>query len=207
MNFFVKKTLLQFEQNITRILFMHNVFFCDYDYNSRNKHHWCFLFNLSSWSLFSVIKTVCHISCNWNKIKHIPHVELCLFIDVWLPALKSFTYLHKSYLSSTTGQTRLISIDIINIEWSYANRTIQKSMKRIICVFGQGKNRESFLLLNFRCYLYISVPHFVHYFVILCWDDCCDSLNCVWIFYKQRECILFRCNKVMVQKSIFKNLC
>ena len=35
---------------------------------------------------------------------------------------KVFTYLRKSYLCITVGQTRLISIAIIYIDRSYANR-------------------------------------------------------------------------------------
>ena len=51
---------------------------------------------------FPLKKTVGHINCNRTTIKVVPfyilHVGLYLFIDVWLLALKSFTYLRKLYL-------------------------------------------------------------------------------------------------------------
>ena len=52
---------------------------------------------------------------------------------------KVFTHLRKSYLPSTVAQTRLSSITIINIERSYANRILQKSMDRINDIFGKRK--------------------------------------------------------------------
>ena len=73
-------------------------------------------------------------------------VGLCLFTNVCLLALKVFTYLRKSYLRSTVGQTRLSCIAIINIERSDAKRILQESIDRIIDIFGQRKNSEAFLL-------------------------------------------------------------
>ena len=43
------------------------------------------------------------------------------------------------------GQTRLNSIAMIYIERSYANRSLQVSMDRIIDIFGKQKNHESFM--------------------------------------------------------------
>ena len=43
------------------------------------------------------------------------------------------------------GQTRLNSIAMIYIERSYANRSLQVSMDRIIHIFGKQKNHESFM--------------------------------------------------------------
>ena len=42
------------------------------------------------------------------------------------------------------GQTRLRSIDIINIERFNANRILEESMDRIDNFFGKRKNSESF---------------------------------------------------------------
>ena len=54
---------------------------------------------------------------------------------------RSFSTLRwlKSPLSSTMRQIRLSSMAIINIERSYANRTLQESMDRINDIFGTRK--------------------------------------------------------------------
>ena len=44
----------------------------------------------------------------------------------------------KTFLRSTTGQDRLSSIAVMNIERKYANKTMQDDMQRITDIFGQA---------------------------------------------------------------------
>ena len=69
----------------------------------------------------------------------IAHVTCWVMFIYWLLALKVFTFLRKSSLRSTMGKTTLISIVTINIERSYANCILQKSMDIIIDIFGKKK--------------------------------------------------------------------
>ena len=135
-----------------------------------------------------------------NKIKHIPNAGLCSFTDVWRLALKVFTYLHKSFLCSTMEQTRRSSIAIINIETSYANPIHQESMNGICDIFE--KQKTSFL----NTWSLDGICTCFNYFVVLCWEDWFNSLNCVLILCKQHCAgfqILFRFNKVVVKRSFF----
>ena len=128
------------------------------------------------------------------------------FTDDRLLALKVFTCLRKSYLSSTVGQTRL-SITIINIERPCANCILQESMDWINDIFGKRK-RKIFSFLG--TWILDPICTYFNYFVTLRSEDWVNSLNYVVILYKQRCVgfhILFRCNRLMVKKSFLKNLC
>ena len=59
-----------------------------------------------------------------------------------LLGVKVCMYLHKPYLHSTMGQTRLSSIVIINIERSYTSSIFQEPMDSIIDILGKRKNCE-----------------------------------------------------------------
>ena len=72
-------------------------------------------------------------------MKDTSHVGLCLFTDIWLLALKTFTYLRKSHL----GKTDYIAV--VNTERPYANRIFQESMDRITDAFEKIEKREPFL--------------------------------------------------------------
>ena len=69
-------------------------------------------------------------------------------------------------------------------------------MDRIIDIFVIRKNRESFM-------------RSVHVLIILLYIGL-KSLNCVFILYK-RDClgfyVLLRCDRMMIKKYYFKNLC
>ena len=110
-----------------------------------------------------------------------------------------YVYLQTFDFTYTVGQTRVRNIAIIHIERSYPNYILQVSMDRIIDIFGE-KNHKSFMRsarVLIICY-------------ILCEEDWFNNLNCVLILYKL-HCVgfhlLFRCNRVVVKKSFFKNLC
>ena len=67
----------------------------------------------------------------------------------------------KTFLRSTTGQDRLSSIAVINIERKYVNKTMQNDMQRIIHIFGCRNNRS---LTSFRAQMgtfYLSLHGFV----------------------------------------------
>ena len=118
---------------------------------------------------------------------------------------KVFTYLRKSYIRSTVGQTRLNSIAIINIARSYPKRIRRKSMDWIIDIFVKIKNSESFLLNN---WILDPICTCFNDFVILSEEDSFNSLNCVLILYKEHSAgfnILHRWNRAMVEKSFFKH--
>ena len=61
-------------------------------------------------------------------------------------AERSFSALRrlKTYLRSTMGQKRLNSIALINVERAYANSTLKNDMEKIIDIFGQRRNRQSY---------------------------------------------------------------
>ena len=69
-------------------------------------------------------------------------------------------------------------------------------MDRIIDIFVKKKNRESFM-------------RSVNVLIILLYMGL-KSLNCVFILYKQ-DClgfyVLLRCDKMMIKKYYFKNIC
>ena len=60
---------------------------------------------------------------------------------------RSFSALRriKTFLRSTTGQDRISSIAVINIERKYATKTKQDDMQMIIDIFGHQSNRSSYL--------------------------------------------------------------
>ena len=86
------------------------------------------------------------------------------FTDDRLLALKVFTCLRKSYLSSTVGQTRL-SITIINIERPYANCIFQESMDWITDIFGKRKRKIA--IFFFSRHLNLRSDLSVHTLIIL----------------------------------------
>ena len=61
-------------------------------------------------------------------------------------AERSFSALRrlKTYLRSTMGQKRLNSIALINVERAYANSALKNDMEKIIDIFGQRRNRQSY---------------------------------------------------------------
>ena len=122
---------------------------------------WHHQFKSTSWSPFSLKKTVGHINYNKNKTKHIPHVGLCSFTGAWLFALKIFTHLRKSYLRSTMGHVKLSNIAIINIEKSYANRIYQKSWIKSLILLENEK------IFSNTC-TFDGIYICFNYFVILC---------------------------------------
>ena len=61
-------------------------------------------------------------------------------------AERSFSALRhlKTYLRRTMGQKRLNSISLINVERAYANSALKNDMEKIIDIFGQRHNRQSY---------------------------------------------------------------
>ena len=61
-------------------------------------------------------------------------------------AERSFSALRrlKTYLRSTMGQKRLNSTALINVERAYANSALKNDMEKIIDIFGQRHNRQSY---------------------------------------------------------------
>ena len=61
-------------------------------------------------------------------------------------AERSFSGLRrmKTYLRSTTGQTRLNSLALLNIERKYANMAVGENVENIINIFGAKKDRTKY---------------------------------------------------------------
>ena len=61
-------------------------------------------------------------------------------------AERSFSALRrlKTYLRTTMGQKRLNSIALIKVERAYANSALKNDMEKIIDIFGQRHNRQSY---------------------------------------------------------------
>ena len=81
----------------------------------------------------------------------LPLVYKVFSIPATIPATscsaeRSFSALRrlKTYLRSTMGQKRLNSIALINVERAYANSALKNDMEKIIDIFGQRRNRQSY---------------------------------------------------------------